>query len=92
MLLEPFGYKVGNLLVVQLLEHEVAVAVDVNVRQINDLCVTTVLIILCGEVAAHLQHCLPEACGLNVLRTVLDVVAKEEQYWHLGIEELLVFC
>lgn len=52
MLLQPSRNEVGNLGVVLLLEHEVAVTVDVLVGQIDDRSVASVSIILLGEVAA----------------------------------------
>ena len=42
MLCKPPGDEVGNLCVIEFLEHEMAVSVDVRVRQIDDLGVTAV--------------------------------------------------
>ena len=62
MLFQPFTYEIGNLSIVLLLEHEVAVAVDVLVGQIDDRGIAAVGIILFGEIAALLEHHLPETC------------------------------
>jgi len=60
MLLQPPGNKVGNLGVVLLLEHEVAVALDILFGQVDNRGIASVGIILLGKVAALLEHHLPE--------------------------------
>ncbi|MBP3218944.1 MAG: hypothetical protein J6M37_00540 [Prevotella sp.] len=55
MLFKPFPHEVGNLRIVLLLEHEVAVAEDLFLGQIDDRRVASVGIILLGEVAALLK-------------------------------------
>ena len=74
----------------QLLEHKVAVAVDVKVGQVDDRCITAVFCVLSGKVTALLKHHAPKTRRLDVLGTVLDVVAKEKQHRGLGGEEFLI--
>ena len=62
MLLQPPGNEIGNLGVVLLLEHELAVSVDILFGQIDDRGIAAVSIILPDEVAALLEHHLPEVC------------------------------
>ena len=84
MFVQPFGYQIGNLGIVHLLEHKVAVAFDAHVGKMDDSGITSVLIIMFGKVAALVQHHLPKTCRLDVLGTIHDVVAEEEEHRHLG--------
>ena len=90
MLLQPSRNEVGNLSIVLLLEHEMTVAVDVLVGQIDDRGIAAVGIVLLGEVSALLEHHLPETRRLDVLGAILDIVTKEEQHRNLCSHELLV--
>ena len=62
MLLQPLADEVGNLGVVLLLKHEVAVALDILLGQVDDRGIAAVSVVLLGEVAALVQHHPPEAC------------------------------
>ena len=62
MFLQPFSHEVSNLSVVLLLEHEVAVALDILLGQVDDRGIAAISVVLLGEVAALLEHHLPKAC------------------------------
>lgn len=91
MFVQPISHYVGNLDIVHLLEHKVAVAFDAHVGKMDDSGITSVLIIMFGKVAALVQHHLPKTSRLDILWPIHDVVAEEEEHRHLGLDELLVF-
>ena len=91
MFCQPVCHKVGYLPVVQFLEHKVAVAGDVLVWKIDHRGITAVSIVLPRKLTALVQNCLPKPCRVDVLRTIFNVVAKEEEHGHFGLQELPVF-
>ena len=90
MLLQPLADEVGNLGVVLLLKHEVAIALDILLGQVDDRGIAAVSVVLLGKIAALLEHHLPETCRLDVFGTILNVVTKEEQHGNLRGHEFLV--
>ena len=79
-----------DLLIVQLLEHEVAVAGDADLRQVDDRRVTAVRVILLGEGDRAVPDHFPEACGSDIFGTVVDVVTEIEDNGDLRLQKTCV--
>ena len=88
--LKPCGNMVCNHIVIQFLEHKVAVSGNSLIRQIDYGTVAAVIVIAFRELKGSVADRLSETCGHNIFRPVVNVIPKIDCNGNTRLQQFLI--
>lgn len=85
---KPCFYVSGNLFIVHLLEHEMAVSGNSFFGKIDNRTISAVSIVAFHKLNSSVPDCFPESGGCDILRAVINIIAKIDDNGNLRLQQL----